>query len=246
MADLLFPAATGTVTRTSRYRVRLAAAALAVAGILFVLYPAIRPYTDETTLAGAQAFSSTAWVAAHTMGMLGFIGLAVGLVGVHLVQPGIRESRLSFWAMVVTWIGAGLTLTYYGAEAYGLRVIGRLAAASGDPGLLDLAHQVRFGPGVVVFGAGLVLLAAGGVLTAITTWRDRRLVRWGGLLTGIGVLLYLPQFFGPPPVRIAHGVLLAVGCLWLAGGLWSRRAAGPRPSDDGQRTAVVPVQRAPF
>lgn len=51
------------------------------------------------------------------------------------------------------------------------------------------------------------------------------------------MLLYLPQFFGPPPVRIAHGVLLAVGCLWLAGGLWSRRAAGPPLSaDDRQRT----------
>jgi len=42
-----------------RYRVRAAAAALAVAGILFVLYPATRPYPDEKSLPGAQAFSST-------------------------------------------------------------------------------------------------------------------------------------------------------------------------------------------
>ena len=45
-----------------RYRVRVAAAALAVAGILFVRYPATRPYPDEKSLQGAQAFSSTAWV----------------------------------------------------------------------------------------------------------------------------------------------------------------------------------------
>src|SRR5215472_13339646 len=110
-----------------RYRVRVAAAALAVAGILFVLYPATRPYADEKSLQGAQAFSSTAWVTSHAMGMLGFIGLAIGLLGVHFAQANARDIRRSFWALVITWIGAGLTLTYYGAEAYALRVIGRLA-----------------------------------------------------------------------------------------------------------------------
>jgi hypothetical protein len=42
------------VARRAPYRVRTAALALAVAGILFVLYPALRPYTDETTLDGAR------------------------------------------------------------------------------------------------------------------------------------------------------------------------------------------------
>jgi hypothetical protein len=81
-------------------------------------------------------------------------------------------------------------------------------------------------------------------LTGLSWGSDRRLVRWGGILTGICLALYLPQFFGPPPVRIAHGLLLAVGCLWLAAGLWTRRAARPAASDNGQRTAVVPVQRS--
>jgi hypothetical protein len=30
-------------------------------------------------------------------------------------------------------------------------------------------------------------------------------------------VLFLPQFFATPELRIAHGVLLAVGCLMLAG-----------------------------
>lgn len=221
------------VNRPARYRVRTAAVALAVAGILFVLYPALRPYTDETTLDGARAFASTAWVASHVIGMIGFIGLAIGLLGVHFARPGGRTGTRSFWALLLTWIGAGLTLTYYGAEVYALRVIGRLAVQSADPALLDLAHQVRFGPGMVLFGAGLALLAAGGILTAATVWRDHGLVAWGGVITGIAVALYLPQFFGPPPVRMAHGVLLATGCLWLAIGLWSRRAAEPRPAAAG-------------
>jgi hypothetical protein len=36
-------------------RVRLGAAAFAIAAVLFVLYPAIRPFSDETTLQGAAA-----------------------------------------------------------------------------------------------------------------------------------------------------------------------------------------------
>jgi hypothetical protein len=77
-------------------------------------------------------------------------------------------------------------LTYYGAEAFGLRVIGRPAVQSGDAGLLDLARQVRFGP----------------------------------------------------------GVLLAVGCLWLAAGLWIRRAAVPLTAE--QLAPAVPAPRAPY
>jgi hypothetical protein len=30
------------------------------------------------------------------------------------------------------------------------------------------------------------------------------------------MVLYLPQFFADPAVRIAHGVLLAIGCVMLA------------------------------
>jgi len=222
-----------------RYRVRVAAAALAVAGILFVLYPATRPYTDEKSLQGAQAFSSTAWLTSHAMGMLGFIGLSIGLLGVHFGQANARDIRRSFWAVVITWIGAGLTLTYYGAEAYALRVIGRLAVNSGDAGQLDLANQVRTGPGMVLFGAGLALLALGGITTAVTAWRGGGLVSWGGVLIGIGLVLYLPQFFMPPAVRVAHGLLLAAGCLWLAIGLWGRRQRVA--ADSGQRTTVGAV-----
>jgi Cyclin, N-terminal domain len=36
------------------------------------------------------------------------------------------------------------------------------------------------------------------------------------LLFAVGAVLYLPRFFADPAVRIAHGVLLAIGCLILA------------------------------
>jgi hypothetical protein len=62
-------------------RLGLSAVALAAAGLLFVLYPAIRPFSDETSLQGAQAFASPAWTLAHTFAVLGFIGLCLACSG---------------------------------------------------------------------------------------------------------------------------------------------------------------------
>jgi hypothetical protein len=60
---------------------RSGALALAMAGALFVLYPAVRPWNDESTVAGATAsMTSPAWVAAHFFAMLGFILLPLGLL----------------------------------------------------------------------------------------------------------------------------------------------------------------------
>jgi len=40
------------------------------------------------------------------------------------------------------------------------------------------------------------------------------------ILFAVGFGLFLPQFFGPPALRIGHGVLLAAACVWLA---WSAK-----------------------
>jgi hypothetical protein len=43
-----------------------------------------------------------------------------------------------------------------------------------------------------------------------------RVPRWAGIPFAVAFALYLPQFFGPPALRIAHGVLVALGCVLLA------------------------------
>jgi hypothetical protein len=65
--------------------------------------------------------------------MLGFIGLAIGLLGVRFAQQAARPGRRSFLALLLTWTGAGLILTYYGADVYGPRVIGQYALNANDP-----------------------------------------------------------------------------------------------------------------
>jgi hypothetical protein len=195
-------------------RNRWGAVAFAFAGVMFLLYPAMRPWHDETTLAGArESMSSNAWVAAHFFGMLGFIAVPLGLLALH----GFARSRLSLAALLAAWIGAGLTLPYYGAEDFGLHAI----AGSGTPNLLDVVDQVRYQPvAVTIFALGLLSLGAGAVLAAVAVWRSGALSRAASVLFAAGFALFIPQFYLPAGARIAHGVLVAIGCVWLAVSLW--------------------------
>src|SRR3954452_13949112 len=103
--------------QTPPRRVRLGALALALAGVLFMLYPAVRPWHDESTVDGATAsMSSPAWVAAHFFAMLGFIAVPLGLLPIPSAGGGPRAEPVAAAAVLVSWIGAGLTLPYYGAE----------------------------------------------------------------------------------------------------------------------------------
>lgn len=191
---------------------RLAAASLGLAGLLFLLYPAVRPWHDESTVDGAVAsLGSSAWVAAHLFAMLGFVLVAIAL-------PALRPAgSLASIAAVVFGIGAGLTLPYYGAEDFGLHAMATKFAQGQRFDLLAMIESVRYDPvAVTTFGAGLLLLGVGGVLVAVAVWRSGALPRFAGIAFGAGFALFLPQFFAPAPVRIAHGVLVMIGAIWLA------------------------------
>ena len=190
------------------------AAALLLAGALFVLYPAIRPYSDLTPAGSAPAFASGAWLLAHLSAVAGFVLLPLGLLAVY---AAVGRSRTAGAAFLVTWFGVGLVLPYYGAEAFALNATGERILATGDLGLLELVDAVRNGPvQITLFGAGLLLLAVGSVLAAVAVWRSGVLARWAAVPMAAGFVLFLPQFYAPPVLRIAHGVLVGVGCAVLA------------------------------
>jgi hypothetical protein len=64
-------------------------------------------------------------------------------------------------------------------------------------------------------------------MAAIAVWRSDVLPRTSGILFAAGFALFLPQFFSPAPVRIAHGVLLAAGSIILAAALWTSAGRSP-------------------
>ncbi|HEX5156113.1 MAG TPA: hypothetical protein VFW17_02740 [Ktedonobacterales bacterium] len=214
-----------SIHSTSTARVRLGATALGLAGILFVLYPAIRPFSDEKSLQGAAAFASTEWLVAHILGMLGFTLIGLGLLGLHITLRETRGERLAFGAVVVGWLGIGLTLPYYGGEAFGLHAIGQEALRQHNATLVALANVVRGGPQEVMFGVGLLLIAVSAIMVAIAIWRSGVLPRWSGVPFALAFALYIPQFFGNQPIRVAHGLLVAIGCLWIAASMWRKSNA---------------------
>jgi len=201
-------------------RIRLSSTALAIAGILFVLYPALRPFSDEVSLQGAAAFASSNWLLAHILAMVTFTLLPIGLLGLFLSLQETVVNRLGYWALVLAMVGVGLTLPFYGGEAYGLHAIGQEALRQQSADVLDIAAVVRAGTGLSIFLIGLILLAISAILVAIMVGKSGKYSKWSGVPLAVGVSLYIPQFFFAQPIRVAHGILVAIGCLWLAADLW--------------------------
>lgn len=195
-------------------------AGLAVAGLSFIAYPALRPYGPESGAGGAADFASDAWLVAHAFGMLGFVALALTLRRAAVTSPWPRNGRPLREVETRMWLAVALLLPYYGAEAYGLHELGRYATRTGDVGVLDVADKFRYAPlEVTTFALGLLLLVLVGGRIIHGLWSSSPVGRTGGLLAGLGLVTYLPQFFGPGEIRVAHGVLLGLGLLLMAASL---------------------------
>jgi hypothetical protein len=187
------------------------------------LYPAIRPFSDEVTLSGAEAFASGRWILAHVLAMFAFTLLIMGLLALYLRSRGTTVEPLLLRSLVVCWFGLGLTLPFYGAEAFGLHAIGQYALSQKDVHLVGLANDVRTGPGLPIFVLGLLVLAVGTIMVAVAARKSRMMSKWSGVPLAAGFALYLPQFAASQPLRVIHGAIIAVSCLWIAGYLWKRQ-----------------------
>ncbi|MBO0610280.1 hypothetical protein [Myceligenerans salitolerans] len=206
---------------TTTHRTR---AAFVAAGIAFLLFPVLRPWPDEATATAelAVAFASDRWVLSHLSGILGLGLLAPALLGLRAVLAGAAGTATTTWALVSAWLGAGLSSLYFGAEIFGIRTIAEAALPTAEfERMLTDVETLRMQPwAVALFGAGLLLLAVAGILLAVALAVAERghrgWARWAGVPLALGLVLLLPQFYGGPEVRVAHGVLVAAGCVLLA------------------------------
>src|SRR5262245_12927785 len=110
-------------TNMNNLQMRLATAScLIIAGVFFVLFPVIRPFFDEASMQGSREFASNKWAIAHSFGIGGFILLSLGFLGLYLYLRDSRVEQCALRGFVVCMVGAGLTLPFFGAEAFGLQV----------------------------------------------------------------------------------------------------------------------------
>lgn len=206
-------------------RLRWSATALVIAGVFYVLYPSLRPFSDEVSLQGAAAFASSYWLLAHMLAMVAFTFLPLGLFGLYNTLQDTTAERSGYWALVLSMIGIGLTLPFYGGEANGLHAIGQEALRQQNADILSLVGVIRSGPGLIMFLVGLLLLAVATILAAVAIWMSGKYPKWSGIPFAIGFALYIPQFFGTQPLRVAHGLLVTFGCVWIAVVLWKQSKA---------------------
>jgi hypothetical protein len=214
----------------SLVRVRLGAIAVAIAGVLFLLYPALRPWRNESTVEGAtQAMSSGYWVASHLFAMIGFILVPLGLLAVWSVVSRTRAEPLALAAVVTFWVGAGLILPYYGAEDFALNAIAGKVAEGQSIDLLGLVDAIRYSAvAATTFGIGLLLLAVGAVLAAIAIWRCRVLPRFSGIPFALGLRRC--------PDQGVHRTAERTACRRAQGATrWRRQPAGPSAGGGGDR-----------
>lgn len=206
---------------------RIGPACFAGAGVLFILYPATRPWNDETADAGALAsMGSGWWLASHTFAIIGFILLALGVLSLRDRLAGGPGARAADAATLTAWLGAGLVLPYYGGETFGLFT----AAHASGVDLVAFSEAFRWHPlPSTLFLVGLLLLAATGVLIAVSLWRHAPVLRSAGIVAAVGLAWFAPQFYTPPPMRIAHGVVLGCGLILL--GLTLLRTPVTRSAD---------------
>lgn len=80
-------------------RMRVGAGALVVSGVLFVIYPALRPFSDESSLLGAAAFGSGAWLVSHMLAIVAFALSPLGLLGLQYSLLGTSAEPLLFLAV---------------------------------------------------------------------------------------------------------------------------------------------------
>jgi len=203
---------------------RLGAVVFAVAGTSFVAYSVLRPSGDTLS-----AMSTDAWLVSHLCGMAAFVLLVLGLDVLRAVVPG----SVSRAAMTSGGLGVAAVLPYYGAEGYALHAAGHLALE--DPGaavvLGPLPDAFRLAPAAgSVFLIGLLAIAVGSVLAAVALWRSVWRSR-AGVPLAVGYVLFLPQFFAPHEWRVAHGILLGVGCGAVAATIVRPPRTGPRSSE---------------
>ncbi len=210
--------------RISHDRIRRGAIALGLAGLLFAVFPLIRPFGDDPS-GGSQAVAATlasdAWVGSHLLLAFGFVLLNFGVMALYAHISATGVERLAFASMIVTLIGATLLVGAASVEGVALNAFGKLQLR-GEADVLAGMSAVRGGPAGVIFLCGLLALAVGGVLLAITIWRSAALPRWAGVALGIGFVLFLP--FLPQPIRIVDGIFIGIGAIGLAWRVWTSDA----------------------
>ncbi|WP_432557727.1 hypothetical protein [Granulicoccus sp. GXG6511] len=172
---------------------------LAASGAALFGYIALRPWSEGDTPA---AWSQILWPVSHLLAVAGFV-LYAALGG----SVATRKGR------VLGWLSVGLLVPYYGAEAFGLHVLGSLRVEQAAA----IAQAFRYGPlPMITFAGGWIALGWLAVLVARAVRTPDRIGRAALAVHSVAMCAWLPVFFLPPAGRVAHAVIVLIAALVAA------------------------------
>jgi hypothetical protein len=176
-----------------------------------------------------------------------FVGYVVGLtlltVGVFALTVYLSEFRRERWtlvAMVLSILGIGLLLSYYGLSTYAVPVLGK-AYLDGVQNAVVLANTILLDELTrSVLYVAFLLYSAGFILFGFGVWSSGALPKWAGVL----LALHAPLFTAPLPnlFSVLGALLLLVGGGWITSAILRRppaQGATAEPEPRARTTARV-------
>jgi len=211
----------------SSVRLRLGAIALGVCGLLFAVFPFLRPFfpldvfSPNVAAMASGPLASASWLIAHLLLMAAFALLPCALLAIYAaLADGPTESR-ALRGLILGVAGTGFVVPAVGVEVFAMPVIARLYL-EGVTGVAPALKWIYWGPMTLVMIVGLMALAIGAIELARATWRSGVLPGWAGVALAAGLALWLPLL--PRAVRIVDGLTIGFGGLWLAWAIWRKGA----------------------
>jgi len=179
----------------------------------------------------ARAYTSLGYFLSQFVGYV--VGLTLLTVGVFALTVYLSEFRRERWtlvAMVLSILGIGLLLSYYGLRTYALPVLGK-AYLDGVQNAVVLANTILLdGLTRSVLYVAFLLYSAGFILFGFGVWGSGALPKWAGAL----LALHAPLLTAPLPelFSVLGALLLVVGGGWIMFAVLRRppaRGAGAEP-----------------
>jgi hypothetical protein len=161
----------------------------------------------------ALAYTSLGYFLSQFVGyVLGLTLLTVGVFALTVYLSEIRRERWTLVAMVLSILGIGLLLSYYGLSTYAVPKLGE-AYLDGVQNAVVLANTIYGDPNQSVFYAAFLLYSASFILFGFGVWGSGALPKWAGALLALHAPLFsasLPDLFS-----VLGALLLVVGGGWI-------------------------------
>src|SRR5215204_3760878 len=191
----------------------------------------------------ARAYTSLGYFLSQFVGyVVGLTLLTVGVFALTVYLSEFRRERWTLLAMVLSILGIGLLVSYYGLSTYAVPVLGK-AYLNDVQNAVVLANTILLdGLTRSVLYVAFLLYSAGFILFGFGVWSSGALPKWAGVL----LALHAPLFTAPLPnlFSVLGALLLLVGGGWITFAVLRRppsREAGaePEPRESEPRASTA-------